>query len=216
MSTQSGWPRVLAASAALGVLALGQAVAAPEASKPGDAGQATIESATPRETLPSYEVAGFRDTRFGMTESEVRKVAAKEFRLQNNDFTLSTNPVEGTGVLTARVAKLDPGPGPAHIGFIFGHTSKRLIQVNVVWGEDLKAHPEVKAMLAAGERLERYFAGYKWRKDAARAGIPVGPNTVVLFAGDDEKTGAVRLIIDGIRYQVKQQDGKKSMTAKPK
>jgi hypothetical protein len=46
--------------------------------------------------LPKYEVAGFRDVRFGMTEPEVRAAATKAFGLKAFDLTGATNPIEGT------------------------------------------------------------------------------------------------------------------------
>ncbi len=61
---------------------------------------------------------------------------------------------------------------------------------------------DANAIIGAGTRLERYFQGFSWRKDTTRTGVPVGENTVVLFAGEDEKKGAVRLVVDGIKYQI--------------
>jgi len=46
-------------------------------------------------------------------------------------------------------------------------------------------------------------------------GIPVGENTVVLFAGEDEKKGAVRLVVDGIKYQVNR-EGNQTTSPDPK
>ena len=165
--------------------------------------------------MPSYDVTGFRDARFGMTEPEVRAVIAKDFGAKPADITSAVNPVEGTTVLTLKVASLDPGPGPAVVAYIFGYTSKKLIQVNVAWGDESNAKSDPNAMIAAGTRLERYFAGYSWSKDTTRAGIPVGPNTVVLFSGEDAKTGAVRLILDGVKYQM-EREGKESTSPDPK
>jgi hypothetical protein len=164
---------------------------------------------------PPYEVTGFRAARFGMSEQDVRAVVAKDFGLKPADVTSSANPVEGTTVLTAKVASLDPGPGPAVIGYILGYTSKKLIQVNVAWGDPPTDNADPNAMIAAGTRLERYFAGFSWAKDTTRAGIPVGPNTVVLFSGEDNKSGAVHLILDGVKYQM-QREGKESTSPDPK
>ena len=119
-------------------------------------------------------------------------------------------------MLTAKLAALDPAPGPARIAYIFGYSSKKLIQVNVVWGEDPATPPvDVSAMIAGGTRLQGYFAEYAWRKDTTRSGIPVGENTIVLFSGDDEKKGAVRLIADGVKFQV-EKDGKPISSPDPK
>jgi hypothetical protein len=165
--------------------------------------------------LPPYEVTGFRNAHFGMTEQDVRAVIAKDFALKPADIASSVNPIEGTTVLTVKVASLEPGPGPAVIAYLLGYTSKKLIQVNVIWGEQAGAVTDPNTMIAAGERLERYFAGYSWNKDTTRAGFPVGPNTVVLFSGEDGKTGAVRLVLDGVKYQM-QRDGKESTSPDPK
>jgi hypothetical protein len=168
------------------------------------------------QTPPAYEVSGFREIRFGMTESEVRAAATKAFALKPADITSAANPIEGTTVMTVKVATLDPAPGPAHIAYIFGYSSKKLIQVNVIWGEEAaKPAPDATAMITAGTRLERYFAGFSWRKDTTRAGVPVGDNTVVLFSGEDEKKGAVRLIADGVKFQV-QREGNQTTSPEPK
>ncbi len=166
--------------------------------------------------LPKYEVTGFRDARFGMTEPEVRATVTKSFGVKAADIKSSSNPTEGTTLLTARVNALDPGPGPATITYIFGNKSKKLVQVNVVWGDDAPNHsPDANAIIGAGTRLERYFQSFSWRKDATRVGIPLGENTVVLFAGEDEKKGAVRLVVDGIKYQVNR-EGNQTTSPDPK
>ena len=161
---------------------------------------------------PKYEVTGFRDARFGMTEQEVRAVAVKSFGIKDADIKSAPNPTEGTAGLSVRLPSLDPGPGPATITYIFGYKTKRLIQVNVLWGEDTSNLPaDANAIIGAGTRLARYFEGFTWRKDATRFGIPVGDNTVALFAGEDEKKGALRVLVDGIKYQ--KQDGDKTTTS---
>jgi hypothetical protein len=166
--------------------------------------------------LPPYDVTGFRDARFGMSEPEVRAVAAKMLGVKPADIKSSVNPVEGTTVLTASVASLDPAPGPALVAFILGYTSKKLIQVNVIWGSDKpNDNSDPNGMAASGTRLERYFAGFAWAKDTTRAGIPVGPNTLVLFSGEDGKTGAVRLVLDGVKYQM-EREGKETTSPDPK
>jgi hypothetical protein len=174
-----------------------------------------LQNAASAQTLPSYEVTGFRDAHFGMTEQEVRAVVTKDFGLKPTDIASSVNPVEGTTVLTAKVASLDPAPGPAVVAYILGYTTKRLIQINVAWGDQAADKADPNAMIGAGTRLERYFAGFSWSKDTTRAGVPVGPNTIVLFSGEDNKTGAIRLILDGVKYQM-EQNGKETNSPDPK
>ncbi|MEA2961366.1 MAG: hypothetical protein QOI46_1464 [Alphaproteobacteria bacterium] len=151
-----------------------------------------------------------------MTEPEVRAVVAKSLAVKPADLKTTANPTEGTTLLTARADQLDPGPGPGTITYIFGNKGKRLIQVNVAWGEDAPGTPtDTNAILGAGTRLERYFQGFSWRKDTTRVGIPLGENTVVLFAGEDEKKGAVRLVVDGIKYQMNR-EGNQMTSPDPK
>jgi hypothetical protein len=172
--------------------------------------------ASSAQELAKYEVTGFRDTRFGMNEADVRASITKTLGVKAADITSVTNPIEGTTVLTARVASLDPVPGPAQVAYIFGYGSKKLIQVNVIWGDEkAKDQTDASALVTAGTRLERYFAGFAWRKDTTRSGIPVGDNTVVLFSGEDEKKGALRLIVDGVKYQM-QREGNQTSSPEPK
>jgi hypothetical protein len=181
----------------------------------GWAAQAQEQPKQPQDQ-PKYEVTGFRDARFGMTEAEVRAAVKKSFAVKDADIKTGANPTEGTTLLIVRVDSLDPGPGPANITYIFGNKSKKLIQINVVWGEDAPNNSsDANAITGAGTRLERYFQGFSWRKDTTRVGIPVGENTVVLFAGEDEKKGAVRLVVDGIKYQMNR-EGSQTTSPDPK
>jgi len=182
----------------------------------GWAAQAQDQPKQQPQDQPRYEVTGFRDARFGMTEADVRAVVKKSFAVKDADIKTDANPTEGTTLLIARVDSLDPGPGPATVTYIFGNKSKKLIQVNVVWGEDAPNNSsDANAIIGAGTRLERYFQGFSWRKDTTRVGVPVGENTVVLFAGEDEKKGAVRLVVDGIKYQMNR-EGSQTTSPDPK
>ena len=102
----------------------------------GGAAQAQDQPKQQPQDQPKYEVTGFRDARFGMTEADVRAAVKKSLAVQDADIKTGANPTEGTALLIVRVDSLDPGPGPATITYIFGNKSKKLIQVNVVWGED--------------------------------------------------------------------------------
>jgi hypothetical protein len=182
----------------------------------GWAAQAQDQPKQQPQDQPRYEVTGFRDARFGMTDADVRAVVKKSFAVKDADIKTGANPTEGTTLLIARVDSLDPGPGPATVTYIFGNKSKKLIQVNVVWGEDAPNNSsDANAIIGAGTRLERYFQGFSWRKDTTRVGVPVGENTVVLFAGEDEKKGAVRVVVDGIKYQMNR-EGNQTNSPDPK
>ncbi len=50
----------------------------------------------PKHDQPKYEVTGFRDARFGMTEPEVRAAVKKAFPVKDADIKTTPNPTEGT------------------------------------------------------------------------------------------------------------------------
>lgn len=176
----------------------------------------TAAAAVAQDKTQKYVVTGFREARFSQTEDQVRAAAVKSFGAKDADFSTSTNPMEGTTVLTVKVPSIEPGPGPARVSYIFGYKSKRLIQVNVIWGEET-ANPsiDVNRFTGVGTQLAQYFNGYAWKKDATRAGVPVGENTVVLFSGDDEQKGSVRVVLDGVKFQF-ERDGKQTSSPDPK
>src|SRR5690242_19107179 len=81
------------------------------AAVPAAGGTATAQD------VQKYEVTGFRDAKFGMSEAEVRATIIKSFGLKTSDIATATNAVEGTTVLTVKVASLDPAPGMARVAY---------------------------------------------------------------------------------------------------
>lgn len=166
------------------------APAAPEPSTPAQSAESTA---------PLFEVTGFRSARFGMTEAEVRQAAARDFSVRPDQIRQSTNQLERTRVLTVLLDGLDPGPGPASIIYIFGHRSQRLIQVNVVWApREGQPAAEASQFLLTGVQLTNYFREFRWRDNRAVIGAQVSANTLLMFSAEDEKTGAVQVVADGV------------------
>lgn len=163
-------------------------------------------------TKPPYEVKGFRSASFGMTEAEVRAAIQKDFGVKPDEIRQSSNAIERTAALMVSVAALDPGPGPATAIYILGYQSKKLIQVNVVWTRDANAKPDKNdksdkadtgPYIVAGVQLVNYFNEFGWRDGRVNLGIPLGPSTLLLFAAEDEKTGAVQVVADGVAVERK-------------
>jgi hypothetical protein len=163
-------------------------------------------------SLPAYETTGFRSAHFGMTDSEVR-AAIKADLGASVDVKASTNSIERTTLLSATVPSLEPGPGPATVVYIFGYKSKKLIQVNVIWaGATVGA--EAQPFVVAGVQLATYFKTFSWKDGKIIVGVPAGPNGVVMFAAEDQKTGLVQVTVDGVAFE-KQVDGKTEAGPKP-
>jgi len=150
---------------------------------------------------PRYEVLGFRDARFGMTESEVRLSAKTSFRIDDGDMTLSANAIDGTTKLIVHVRMLESGLGDGRVEYVFGYKQHKLFQVNVVWGAD-GLQPSNNGLIAGAARLQRYFLGFGWANRSVRTGIRIDDRSVVLFGGADGKGRTVSLVIEDVQYQL--------------
>jgi hypothetical protein len=149
-----------------------------------------------------YDVTGFRDARFGMTEPEVRATARDSFGAKDDEMTVTVNPTDGITKLIVHVMMLEPGLGEGRVEYLFGYKSQRLVQVNVVWGLDTNPPRNNSAMIAGAARLQRYFLGFTWANRSVRASVPIDDSAVLVFSGEDRKSGAVTVAIEGVRYDV--------------
>ena len=185
--------------------------AAPAWAQSSDTTAAPTASAPPaapdkpdKPAKPAYEVTGFRSAKFGMTEAEVRAAIQKDFSVKPDAIRKTANAIERTAALMVTVPALDPGPGGATVVYILGYQSKKLIQVNVVWARDPKAEKaDTGPYIVAGVQLVNYFNEFAWREGRVNLGIPVGPSTLLLFGAEDDKTGAVQVIADGVAIERK-------------
>jgi len=90
-------------------------------------------NAEPQLTPAPHTIEGFRSARFGSTEDEVRDAIKRDFG--SVELETATSEAERTTYLFFRDVTLAPDTPPATVFFIFGYKTKRLIQVNVIWGE---------------------------------------------------------------------------------
>ena len=137
-------------------------------------------------------VEGFRSARFGMTEDQVRTALIKDFDMAEDDIGRSVNAVEKTTSLVVNVDDIIPDSGRAVVGYIFGYESKRLIQVNIIWGGD---DTQVMAanLVATANILRRYFLEQGFPTDTLITNAPLEGGSVLVFRGIDEQ-GRVALL----------------------
>jgi hypothetical protein len=148
-----------------------------------------------------YQVSGFREARFGMTESEVRMSAKASFRVDDGDMTVATNAIDGTTRLIVHVRMLESGLGDGRVEYFFGYKQHKLFQVNVVWGAD-GLQPSNNGLIAGAARLQRYFLGFGWATRSMRTGIPIDDRSVLLFSGADGTGRTVSLLVEDVQYQL--------------
>lgn len=197
------------AVALVGVPSWGQAPGTPAPAPSSSPSAAPPPQAPAKPTKPAYEVKGFRSANFGMTEAEVKAAIQKDFGVKPDEIRQTSNAIERTTALMVSVPSLDPGPGPATAIYILGYQSKKLIQVNVVWTRaangknDKNDKADTGPYIVAGVQLVNYFNEFGWRDGRVNLGIPIGPSTLLLFAAEDEKTGAVQVVADGVAVERK-------------
>ena len=185
----NSWRSLIVALAALFTLGGGALVDAISAAT----GPSAPAGAWAQEAAKAASVEGFRSARFGMTEAEVRKALRKDFGLGDSEIVGSENAVEKTTALQITVNDLLPDSGAANVGYVFGYRSKRLIQVNVVWGA-LEPKPTTENLSATAGILRGYFLGQGFAPDKVMSRTQLSDGSVVEFRGIDDK-GRMALLL---------------------
>ena len=205
--------RALLCAAALVSLAIARIAAA--ASPPGAIDRPTITNegqkggtaAQPGAPTPVATIDGFRNTRFGMSEQQVRAAIRSDFPAVASSLTSTVNPSEKTTVLSLVVPDLLPHTGKAHISYIFGYRSKRLIQVNILWSSDRSPAGD-EAIVGAANSLRDYFVSENFRPDSVVANRQLAPNTILVFRGSDDQKRTILLVLSGVAATARSDDRK--------
>jgi len=141
------------------------------------------------------EVEGFRSARFGMTEKEVYRAIYKDFRISKKKVERQVHPTEKTVNLGIRVNDLLPQSGPARAYYVFGYKSRRLIQVNIVWGRPVTEKPDARQVVTLANQLREHFKGQVFRKQGLMVNQSLGKDSVLVFRGRDKKDRMVLLLL---------------------
>ena len=141
------------------------------------------------------KVEGFRSASFGMTEAQVRQAIRKDFPIPGEKIASEANAGEKTTVLSVIVPDLIPNTGKAHVNYILGYTTKKLIQVNINWANEPKI-AGAEELVGAANLLRNYFMAEGYRPDSIVANRQL-PNGYVVFRGQDEQSRMVLLVLSG-------------------
>jgi hypothetical protein len=177
--------RVLALLALLMLVPLAAPAQQPQP-KPAEKG---AEPATPT----PHKVDGFRSATFGMTEQQVRNAIRKDFNLAGDKVSRDESAIEKTTILGVTVPELLPDAGPARISYILGFKSKKLVQVNLVWGTPAGATVPREKLRAAAAALAQYFAGLGFPPENVVANARLTDGSQLVFQAVDAQKRAVVL-----------------------
>lgn len=147
-------------------------------------------------------VAGFRSARFGDDEAAVRKAIETDFGATSDQITEGASQLEKTKLLAIRVKDIVPESGIGEIVYILGYTSKKLIQINVVWSSQLSPDFTPQQFGAVATILGNYFArqGFDAKTVSVNQRLPNG--VVRVFNGKDLEGHLVTLVFQEGELQV--------------
>jgi len=174
-----------------------------------------VESSSSVSGSEQASVDGFRSAKFGMTESEVKSSINRDFNISSSSVEKSENALEKTTSLAVTVPKLMEEGGVARVVYILGYKSKKLIQVNVIWGKPVNPAPNPGDIVSAANLLRNYFARKGFRKDNLVLNAKLNDGSVLVFRGTDSSGRMVVLLLNNPQNQKKDENTDSSTEEKP-
>ena len=125
-----------------------------------------IAALPPKETQKEVAIVeGYRSAKFGMTESEIYSAIEKDFDVNRRSVKKIENQFDKTTNLAVTVPKLLEEAGQARLFYILGYQNKKLIQINIIWGNPFDPNPNPQEILNAANVLRNYFLRKGFKQD---------------------------------------------------
>jgi hypothetical protein len=158
--------------------------------------EAKTSSKTPKSPQKKWaDIDGFRSAKFNMNEKQVTRAIGKDFKISRKKIKRSTHLTEQTLILEITVPNLMSTGGDAQIAYIFGQKSKKLMQVNVVWGKGVTKDVNPKGVVAVANLLRGHFQKRRYQEDMVSNG-KINDSTMIVFRGRDKKGRMILLIMN--------------------
>jgi hypothetical protein len=162
-------------------------------------GTALAKTSDKKPKLPTKtwaQINGFRSAKFGMDQKKVMRAIAKDFKISKSKVQRNVHHSEGTASLLIKVPNLLAAGGDANIGYVLGQTSKKLIQVNILWGKGVGKTTDNQSVLAAANLLRDHFAKKRYQGDSYVLNGKISENLLLVFRGKDEKGRLITLTLN--------------------
>jgi len=136
------------------------------------------------ETGKHVVVEGFRSAHWGMTDAQVKAAIQGDFKVPAAKIRAEENAAEKTTVLSVEASDVLEGAGLARVSYIFGYTTKKLIQVNLLWGTSIDPRVKPEEIVTAANQLRQLFvdSGYQ---PGAISNTRSADGTIIVFEGQD-------------------------------
>jgi hypothetical protein len=140
-------------------------------------------------------VTGFRSAHFGMDEKKILKAIYRDFKIPKSKIKRQIHAKERTRSYEISVTNLLPESGPSRIFYIFGHKSKKLIQVNLVWGKPVTDSPDAKSIVDTANQLRDHFMQKNFPEKGRRINTLLPDGSVLVFRGQDNRGRLTTLLL---------------------
>jgi len=138
-------------------------------------------------------VDGFRSAKFGMSEKQVLRAIAKDFKISKRKVDRKFLPTEKITALMIHTPKLMNVGGPADIVYFLGYESKKLMQVNIDWGKGVTENINGDDILSAANLLRNHLTKKKYKKEGYAVNTRFDDNRMLVFRGKDKKDRMITL-----------------------
>jgi hypothetical protein len=140
-------------------------------------------------------IDGFRSAKFGMDKNRVKKAIGKDFKISSRKIKQSSNSIEKTEILEVTVPELFPAGGASRVGYVFGHQSKKLMQINIIWGLGATKKVNGQSVVDAANLLRTHFVKKKY-SDNMLLNARLDETKIIVFRGADKKGRMAVLVLD--------------------
>jgi hypothetical protein len=151
---------------------------------------------SPADEKTKAVVEGFRSSRFGMNEADVRAAVAKDFGIKPEAVKTRENPAELTRSVLVTVPDLLPSGGSAEVSYVMGYKSKTLIQIGAIWSKATDAAMTPERLFSNANILRAHFLNEGFKPESVAVNTPVNGG-LLMFRGSDVKDRTVILLLQG-------------------
>jgi hypothetical protein len=131
------------------------------------------------------KIEGFRSARWSMDAAQVKAAIQKDFGISAEKVKTEENAAERTTVLSVTVNDLLEGAGPARASYILGFKTKRLIQINILWGAPVDPQAQPEKIVAAGNQLRQLFLDSGYEPETVVTNTRMADGSILVFQGQD-------------------------------
>ena len=144
-------------------------------------------------------IKGFRSARFGMAENEIYNAIATDFQVRGDQVEPITDMVNKTSGLAVTVPNLLANSGLARVAYVFGYRTKKLIQVNILWGFPITPNADAQALVSTANTLRNHFLKKGLARESIITNQLLNDGSIVVFRGADERGRMILLLMNVVQ-----------------